>query len=70
MKSNRKETGVAVIGAGGIGNLRAHSCQQISIRRCLDHGTADDESFVRGGFQEEQRGKIWQGMETICGHSC
>ena len=30
MKSNRKEIGIAVIGAGGIGNLRAHSCQQIS----------------------------------------
>ena len=24
-----KETGIAVIGAGGIGTLRAHSCHQI-----------------------------------------
>ena len=30
MKSNNKETGIAVIGAGGIGNLRAHSCKQIT----------------------------------------
>ena len=30
MKSNKQETGVAVIGAGGIGNLRAHSCKQIT----------------------------------------
>ena len=30
MKSNKQETGIAVIGAGGIGNLRAHSCKQIT----------------------------------------